>query len=74
MWNNIKKALRLVGLKEPNCLFIAANGSTDYLHFAYVDYDEDVEHIENKLKKLNVVFIAKYETLAIERELLWDSK
>jgi hypothetical protein len=74
MWENIKQALHLVGLKEPNCLFIGADVKTDYLHFASVDYEDDVKPIEKQLNKLNVIFVSKYETLAIEREILWDAK
>lgn len=74
MWDNIKKALQLVGLQEPNCLFIAGDVKTDYLHFAYVDYETDVEPAEKELNNLNVTFVSKYETLAIEREILWDAR
>lgn len=71
----IEQALKMIGLTKPNCLFIAADVKTDYLHFAEVDYEDDnIEKLEPELKKLGVVFIPKYETLAIERETLWDNE
>lgn len=69
----IEQALKMIGLTKPNCLFIAADVKTDYLHFAEVDYSQ-IWDIESELNKLGVVFIPKYETLAIERETLWDNE
>lgn len=49
------------------------SGSTEYLHFYEIDY-EFVEPVEAELNKLGVVFVGKYETLALKRGFLWDNR
>jgi|JI6StandDraft_1071083.scaffolds.fasta_scaffold234741_2 hypothetical protein len=75
-WDIIKKAIQMVTESlsaEPNCMFIAADVSTEYLHFYEIDY-EFVEPVEAELNKLGVVFVGKYETLALKRGFLWDNR
>ena len=73
-WTKIKQALALVNMQEPNCLFIAADVRMEYLHFAEIDYEDDFKPVEKELSALGVVFVAKYETIAIERESLWGNR
>lgn len=73
MWETIEKALKLVGLKKPNTIFVAADVRTEYLHFANLDYGE-VEPVEKELNEMGVYYIGKYETLGIERDTLFDAR
>lgn len=73
MWEIVKQALNLVKLKEPNCLFVGSECDEQFVFFAEVDY-ESIAPIEKNLKQLNVVWIAKFECLGINTDILWDER
>lgn len=72
-WDKVKKALELLGHQEPNCLYIAGEINKDYLCFLSIDYSE-VKDAEIELNKIGVIYLSKYEVLAIERENLFDNR
>lgn len=68
----IKRVLQELGETEPNCLFVGANGSYQYLLFYEGDIGE-VTHIIHKYEG-EVYYISRYGALGIRTDDLFDNR